>query len=201
MNQADTLVAEETVLLVVDVQERFRPAITDFESVLAGCVRLVRAFRAMELPIIVTEQYPRGLGPTVEELRAVLSAGESSEGGGQSAGGAGPASEILEKTSFSVCGAGGFSERLSSLNTPTVLVCGIETHVCVQQSVHDLLSRGLAVQVAVDAIGSRKDSDRTVALRRMEKAGAILTTTEMAAFELLRDAKHPKFKDIQALFK
>jgi len=178
-----------TVLLVIDVQERFRPAIDGFAGLVAGCVRLVRTFRILDAPIIVTEQYPRGLGPTVPEVREALAL--------PSARGA----LTIEKTAFSACGAPGLLAALREASCGNVLVCGIETHVCVQQSVLDLIAAGHAVQVAVDAIGSRKASDRDVALRKMERAGAVPTTTEMAAFELLRDARHPRFKEVQAIFK
>lgn len=181
---------ENTSLVVVDVQERFRPAIDRFEDMLQGCVRIVRTFGALGLPILVTEQYPRGLGRTVPELMEALEAAGTAR------------LPPLEKTSFSVCGAQGFWEALCSRRKdPTVLVVGIETHVCIQQSVHDLLARGLRVHVAADAVSSRRPSDREMALRRMKGSGAVLTTTEMAAFELLRDATHGKFKEVQSLYK
>jgi nicotinamidase-related amidase len=176
--------SEKTCLVVVDVQERFRTVQENFDSMLTGVVRLVRAFGALELPILVTEQYPKGLGHTVEELRDAL--GETA---------------VDTKTCFSSCGSDEFSKRLDGLGRTMVLVCGIETHVCVSQTVHDLLSKDFSVHVAVDAVESRKAIDRDVALRRMERAGATLTTSEAACFELLRDARHPKFKEVQALFK
>jgi nicotinamidase-related amidase len=173
-----------SALLVVDVQERFRSVMADFESMLAGCVRLARAFRLLDLPILATEQYPKGLGHTAPELRDAL-------GGGS----------IPEKSAFSSYGCGAIPEALRSTGAKSVLVCGIETHVCISQSVHDLLAAGYSVHVAADAVASRHALNREVALTRMTEAGAILTTSEMAAFELLVDAKHPKFKEVQALFK
>jgi nicotinamidase-related amidase len=181
---------KNTLLLVVDVQERFRAAISDFDVMLHACVRLVKSVRILGLPILVTEQYPRGLGQTVPELRDALST--PSEAGD---------TVILAKTVFSACGAPRIEEEVSPDHPRAVLVCGIETHVCVNQTVHDLLEEGHEVHVAVDAIGSRKELDREVALRTMERSGAFLTTTEAAVFELLRDARHPKFKEVQALFK
>lgn len=156
----------------------------EFESMVKGCVKLVRTFRLLDLPILITEQYPKGLGPTVPELMAAL------EG-----------VLALEKTTFSSYGCAGLPSKLEGTGARSVLVCGIETQVCVNQSVHDLLAAGYSVQVAVDAVQSRNPLDREVALRKMERSGAILTTAEMAAFELLRDAKHPRFKEVQALFK
>ena len=175
---------DEAFLVVIDVQERFRSVQKDFERMLAGSVRLARAFHLLALPILLTEQYPKGLGHTVKELEDVL--GES---------------RALAKTCFSSCGSEEFSQRLRDLGRRQALVCGIETHVCVSQTVHDLLQSGFTVQVAVDAVESRNSQDRDVALRRMERSGAILTTSEAAAFELLGDAKNPKFKEVQALFK
>lgn len=171
-------------LIVVDIQERFRPVMPDFEDLIGVAVRLVKTFQTLELPVIVTEQYPQGLGRTVEELGAVLS-------------GANP----FTKTCFSACGGDDVSAHLIELRTRQALVCGIETHVCVSQTVHELFQRGLGVHVAVDGVGSRKPRDREVALAKMERAGAVLTTAEAAAFELLEDAKHPQFKAVQALYK
>ena len=181
----NTLDATHCALLVIDVQEKFRPAMADFDEMLAGCVRLVRTFRALDLPIIVTEQYPRGLGHTVDVLREAL-----------------PEDVVIpEKTRFSSLGCEAAADQLSASGCDQVLVCGIETHVCVNQTVHDLLADGNRVHVALDAIASRRPSDRDVALRRMAAAGTVLTTSEMAAFELLVDAKHEKFREVQGLFR
>ncbi len=171
-------------LIVVDIQERFRPVMANASELIDVAVRLVKTFRALELPVLVTEQYPKGLGLTVEELRTVL--GDS---------------KPFAKTCFSSCGSDEVSNRLIELRSRQALVCGIEAHVCVSQTVHDLLQRGLGVHVAVDGVASRKLRDRDVALSRMERAGAVLTTAEAAAFELLEDAKHPSFKEVQALYK
>jgi nicotinamidase-related amidase len=178
------LSAGDAFLVVIDIQERFRSVQKDFESMAAGAARLSRACRLLDVPILLTEQYPKGLGSTIRELRDVL--GET---------------RAFTKTCFSSCGSDEFSRGLRDLGRRQALVCGIETHVCVSQTVHDLLQSGFAVQVAVDAVGSRNPLDHEVALRRMERSGAILTTSEAAAFELLRDAANPKFKEVQALFK
>jgi nicotinamidase-related amidase len=177
-----------TALLVVDVQERFRDAIPEFGVMAAACARLVRSFRLLGLPIIVTEQYPRGLGRTVPEIAEALR------------GGSGEAT-TLEKTSFSSFGCAGVPEKLRDLEVCSIVVCGIETHVCVNQTVHDLLRVRYSVHVAADAVRSRSALDHASALRKMERSGAVLTTAEMAAFELMRDAKHPRFKEVQGLFK
>jgi nicotinamidase-related amidase len=178
------LSADEAFLVVVDVQERFRAVQKEFARMLAAAARLTRACRILGIPTLVTEQYPQGLGHTVRELEEAL--GEV---------------HALSKTCFSSCGSEEFSRRVKDLGRRQALVCGIETHVCVSQTVHDLLADGFSVHVAVDAVESRVPVDREVALRKMERAGAILTTSEAAAFELLQDAKNPKFKEVQALFK
>jgi nicotinamidase-related amidase len=180
----NVLSESEVFLVVVDIQERFRTLQEHFARMVENSARLVKAFRILGLPVLVTEQYPKGLGLTVRELREAL--GEMT---------------ALEKTCFSSCGSEEFSARLKELRRIQALVCGIETHVCVSQTVHDLLRSGFSVHVAVDAVESRKELDREVALRKMERSGAILTTAEAAAFEVLADAKHPRFKEVQALFK
>jgi nicotinamidase-related amidase len=180
----NVLVPGETCLVVIDIQERFRPLQENFPAMVGNAVRLARTFRILDLPILVTEQYPQGLGPTVAEVKEAL--------------GEGP---IHAKTCFSGCGTEDLWNRVRDVERRQFLVCGIEAHVCVSQTVHDLLHHGLSVQVAVDAVESRNGADREVALRKMERSGAILTTAEMAAFELLGDAAHPRFKEVQALFK
>jgi len=174
-----------TALVVVDVQERFAPVMSEFDRLTTACERLAKVFHLLGLPVLATEQYPRGLGATVEPLRGAIGAA------------------IPDKTCFSAYGCGAIPDALRDANTRSVLVCGIETHVCINQTVHDLLAAGLETHVAVDAVLSRdgRETDREVALRRMERAGAVLTTSEAAAFELMRDAQHPQFKDVQKLFK
>lgn len=176
--------APSSALVVVDVQERFRTVVTGFDAMAVNCARLVSAFRLLDLPVLVTEQYPKGLGRTVPEVLAALGN-----------------TEIDEKTAFSSAGCAAVTAKLAASKAGSVLVCGIETHVCVNQTVHDLLADGYTVHVAVDAVASRRSVDRDVALQKMQRSGAVLTTSEMAAFELLADAKHPRFKDVQALFK
>ncbi len=184
LRHPDLLDPADTLLLVIDVQERFRPVMKDFDSMVAGCVRLVKTFRILDLPVIVTEQYPKGLGSTVKELQEVL----------------GPAPPPT-KTVFSSYECSGLADKTTYPQVRKVLVCGIETQVCVNQTVHDLLNANYCVHLAVDAIESRHSLDRETALHRMERAGAILTTTETAAFELLNDARHENFKKVQSLFK
>ena len=174
-----------TALLVVDVQEAFRNAIPDFALIASRISVAVRGFQALETPILVTEQYPRGLGHTAEEIQLVL--GESAE--------------KFEKSAFSSCGASGFVDRLREKSIQQVVVCGIETHVCVNQSVHDLLNDGFQVHVLTDAVGSRFEHDKQAGLKKMIGSGAVPSSIEMALFELMDDSKHDQFRQIQGLIK
>lgn len=177
---AGLLERERTALVVVDVQEAFRKAVGGFEEVARRTAVLVRGARELGVPIIVTEQYPRGLGDTVAEVREPL--GDAPR---------------LPKTAFSAVRAEGFDLG----GRDQALVCGVEAHVCVAQTVIDLLAAGVAVQVAGDATASRNVADRDTGLHRMEQAGAVLTGTEAALFELLGAAGTPEFKAVQELIK
>jgi nicotinamidase-related amidase len=169
---------DRVALVVVDVQEAFRPY-ASFASVADACNKLVRGARILDVPSIVSEQYPRGLGHTAPEVG--LDEREQEH--------------LIEKTVFSAARADGFD-----LDGRTqAIVCGIETHVCVSQTVHDLLARGVEVHVPADAVGSRHTLDYERGLERMERAGAIVSTVEAALFELLGRAGTPEFKSVQAL--
>ncbi len=172
---------ERAVLVVVDVQEAFAKALADFEAVAAATETLARGADAMGVPVVVTEQYPKGLGKTVDRVASALPEG----------------TEPLEKVRFSATEAEGFDLG----GRDQALVCGIETHVCVNQTVLDLLTDGVEVQVATDAVGSRTTANRTLGLERMERAGAAMTSVETALFELLGGSDTPEFKRVQALVK
>ena len=166
---------ERAALVVVDVQEAFRPY-ASFAGVAGACAKLIEAARLMTLPALVSEQYPKGLGASAPEL------GLGDE-------------RRIEKTVFSAARAEGFDIEGRS----QAIVCGIETHVCVSQTVHDLLGRGVEVHVPADAVGSRHELDYERGLERMERAGAIVSTVESALFELLGSASAPEFKAVQRL--
>ncbi len=171
---------DSTALVVVDVQEAFRPAVLDFDRVVANTATLVQGARALGVPIVVTEQYPKGLGSTVPELAEHLDGVEP-----------------IEKTCFSAARADAFDMD----GRDQALVCGIEAHVCVHQTVEDLAARGLEVQVCADAVASRDPANKVVALQRAELAGAVPTTVEMALLELCGRAGTDEFKAIQGLIK
>jgi nicotinamidase-related amidase len=177
---ARVLDRDRAALIVVDMQEAFRPVVVDFERVAHNAATLVQGARALGLPVVVTEQYPKGLGRTVPELAEQL------EG-----------VEPIEKVCFSAAEAGGFDLD----GRDQALVCGIESHVCVSQTAHDLLDRGLEVHVARDAVSSRTEDNREVGLHKMEEAGAIVTSVETALFELVGAAGTDEFKQVQRLVK
>ena len=166
---------DRAALVVVDVQEAFRPY-ESFAGVADACAKLVQAARILDLPTTVSEQYPKGLGHTAPEVDL----GEETP---------------IEKSVFSAARADGFD--LAGRNQ--VIVCGIETHVCVSQTVHDLLGQGVEVHVPADAVGSRHVIDYERGLERLERAGAVVTTVEAALFELLERAGTPEFKAVQKL--
>jgi nicotinamidase-related amidase len=162
-------------LVVVDVQEGFR-SYTSFATVAQACSKLLRGARILDVPRIVSEQYPKGLGHTAPEV------GLEDE-------------PRLEKSVFSAVRADGFDLA----GRTQAIVCGIETHVCVSQTVHDLLARDVEVHVPADAVGSRHELDYERALERLAAAGAIVSTVESVLFELLERAGTPEFKAVQRL--
>lgn len=185
MSHAHTLDARQTALVVIDMQESFRLAIPDFTETATRIALVVQGAQLLGVPIIVTEQYPEGLGRTAAEIRAVW-----------------PASlEPIEKTAFSSCGARAFGTQLEQAATRQVLVCGIEAHICVNQTAHDLLAAGYQVQLLTDCITARTQANRQVGLQKMQASGALPSSTEMALFELMRDARHEQFKAVQKLIK
>ncbi|MCA1633422.1 MAG: hydrolase [Acidobacteria bacterium] len=185
MRHENTLEPGGTALVIIDMQESFRDAISDFTEVAARIALVAHAAQLLGVPVVVTEQYPKGLGHTAGEIRTVLPEGV----------------EPVEKTAFSSCGADQFVARLDSLGARQILVCGIEAHICVNQTSHDLLARGFQVHLLVDCITARAAQNRQAGLDKMRQSGALPSSTEMALFELMRDARHEQFKAIQRLIK
>ena len=182
---AGLLQPERTALLVVDLQEKLLPAIAGRERVLRNSVLLLRLAETLRLPVVMTTQYSQGLGPTVPEVL-------------EAAAGVAP----LDKVSFGCFGSPEFASRLASLaGRDQLLVAGIESHICVAQTVLGALGRGYTVHVAADAVGSRAEENRAAGLGRMEKAGALLSSTEMAIYELLGRSDGAAFKKMLPLLK
>ncbi|XP_046897995.1 isochorismatase domain-containing protein 2 isoform X1 [Hypomesus transpacificus] len=174
------LSTEGSVLLLCDMQEKFRPNIFQFTNIVSNAARLLQASRVLGIPPIVTEQYPRGLGPTVPELGA----------------GDLPA---YDKTKFTML-TEEVKEELRALGSPKqAILCGIETQACIACTTFDLLESGVEVHIVADAVSSRSQTDRLFALSRLRQSGAFLTTTEAVLLQLVQDAKHPCFKEIQKL--
>lgn len=176
-----------TVLLIIDVQEKLMPVIDDAAGVLRNIDRLVRGCHILGVPAILTEQYVKGLGPTTEVIRRAF----------EETSGYSP----IEKSCFSACGCETFSERLISLGRTQVLVAGVETHVCVYQTVEDLLGRDFELSIVADAVSSRTAQNRDLALRRLGSDGAKLSSTEMALFELTVASGTDEFRAISRLVK
>ena len=172
--QRDTL-----ALCVVDYQERLMPAIHNNEHVLSKAIQTLRAIQVFNIPVFVTEQYPKGLGHTVSELSVYFE----------------PDTPIFEKTRFSAY-TKEVRKHLHDINVSEIILIGVETHVCVYQTVRDLIQNGYQVSVVVDAISSRSSEDRSFGLRRIEALGAKLVTSEMLIYEIMDDAKTPEFKEI-----
>jgi len=182
MSPSDRLTARAGALLIVDMQTKLLAAIRRAPLVLANGLRLVEGARVLGVPIRATEQYPKGLGPTTPELAGLIPARPA-------------------KLTFHCCGAPGLLDDLRALGVEHVTLAGIEAHVCVAQTALELIGLGFAVQVPADAVGSRADLDRDVALRRLERAGAIISTVEAVLFEWTETAEHPRFKAISALIR
>ena len=168
-------------LLIIDVQERLLTKMPDAPGLIRDVGFLMDVAKLLGLPLFATEQYPKGLGPTSPTLLARLS------------------SPIPAKVAFSCCGAPGLLADLRASGRSNVVLAGMETHVCVLQTALDLLDEGMGVFVPVNAVQTRFDIDHTTALHRMERAGVILTTVEMTAFEWLGSADHPQFKTVSKL--
>ena len=193
-NQVIKLKKEEAVLVGIDFQERLMPAMKSKEELEICAGKLIRGCRILGVPVIMTQQYTKGLGPTISSVAKALT---DSLGEGIPETGFDP----VEKTSFSALGEPEFVKRLEKLGRKTVVISGIEAHVCVQQTVIDLLEKGYTVFVANDCISSRNNTDKKYAQRRMGDAGAVGTTCESILFELCGGAREPGFKQISALVK
>jgi len=173
----------ETALIVVDMQERLAPAMADFEACADRVELLLKGAAELKLDVIATEQYPKGLGTTLPRFADILP----------------EKTPVIAKTGFSVFEEPAFRTALAACSRKTLVFCGIESHVCVLQSVFDALERGFKVCLAADAVTSRKLPDRELALQAARAAGALVSSGEALLFMMLRDAKNPAFKAVSKL--
>jgi nicotinamidase-related amidase len=176
-----TLQPDDCVLIVVDIQEKLLPPIFNRQQLVRNSQLLINLAKILNLPTIVTTQYSKGLGPTVPAIAELLDGVDS-----------------YDKLEFSCFGCGAFTEDVKSLaaSRNTLLVCGMEAHICVMQTVLGALNRGYLVHVAADAIGSRTQSNWEVGLKRMGNAGAVISSTEMMMYELMRASGTAVFKEM-----
>ena len=183
-NKGELCPREDSLLLVLDVQERVLPHVFRKETVVNNCQKLIQVARILAIPTLLTEHYPQGLGTTVKEVKELL-----------------PDIVPIEKVSFSCCGHPPFIERLAAVGKKAIIVCGVEAHVCVMQTALDLLGRNYLPFVVQDAISSRTEENWKAAVARLTQAGAMLVTTEMITFELLRKAPSEEFRQVLPLFR
>lgn len=184
MDAIHLLKRDEAVCIVIDTQERLHAVIGDSHQVMKNVGILARGLQALKVPIIVTEQYPQGIGPTVEEVKEAV--GDA---------------PIIEKREFGCFTNEAFCKAVAPYAHKTFILCGFEAHVCVLQTALQARGRGHRVFVVADAVSSRRSENRDMALERLKEAGCTLVTTEMALFELLESSEAPEFKEIQRLIK
>lgn len=179
------LARDAAVLVVIDVQEAYRPVLFEYERVASAVARIVQGATTLGMPLLVTEQYPKGVGHTVGEVATHFPSD----------------AVVLEKMTMSCCGADAFTSALARLGRRQVVIAGIETHACVNQTAHDLLAAGYQVHVARDATSSRRREDCEVGWAKMLASGVVPATVESALLELVRTAEAPEFKAVQRLIK
>jgi nicotinamidase-related amidase len=176
-----TLDPQQCVLMVVDIQEKLLPAIANKELLVKNSQLLIRLADMIGLPILVSTQYARGLGGTVPEIASLL-----------------PNAQVLDKTEFGCFNNSNFCSAVKALpgNRTTALICGMETHICVMQTALGAMNQGYIVHIASDAVGSRSEWNYHIGLNRMQDAGAVISSTEMMMYELLRSSSSPTFKEL-----
>lgn len=178
------ITTDNTALVLIDVQEKLLPAMNNKEALLDNLKKMVKGARILELPILFTEQNPAGLGSTVPQIAELL-----------------PDKKPVSKFSFSSCDTEQFIEELKAANRQNILIAGMEAHVCVYQTAADLVNLNYDVQVVADAVDSRTPENKQIGLEKSKAAGAGITSTEIALFELLKIAKGAKFKEIIKIVK
>lgn len=184
MSEGGLISKGEAALIIIDVQEKLFPLISDKEKILENMRKLIRFAKIINMPIILTEQYPRGLGSTVPEIKELI-----------------PDVQPIEKLEFSCFGSEKFRIALKELNVKTIIIAGIETHICVAQTSIEGIKNGYRVCVVVDATSSRRLEDKNTAIKRMMQSGVIVASTEMLIYELLKKAGTEEFREALKLVK
>ena len=171
------------IIVIIDIQEKLVNIIKD-STIKENAVHIAKTANILNIPVLITEQYPKGLGSTIQDIKdSVCNA------------------VYIEKTNFNAFSEQKFKEYISNTNKKQIIIFGIETHICVLQTIYDILNKGFDIFLVENASGSRNDKDKEIAIERLRKAGCEIVTTEMVIFELLKSSRHPKFKEIQALIK
>lgn len=176
---------ENSILVIVDVQEKLMKVMSNSDLCSAKVRLLANSLNLMDVPVVVTEQYPKGLGNTVLCVKEVLAENVT----------------YIEKSAFSCCGADAFNDKIAELGRKNVILCGVESHVCVLQTAIDLKGKGHNVILCGDAVSSRNENDKALALSFMRHNNIQVLSTESVIFALLKDSKHPAFKAVSALLK
>ena len=174
---------ETTALLVIDVQEKLMPVVQDAEQIFANVNRLIKGVTTINVPIVITEQYPKGLGNTCAEV-------EIPEG-----------IQPIEKICFSCMQSANVLEELKARNITSLIVCGVESHICVLKTTLEALEKNIEVHVVADAVSSRTTANKQLALERMRQSGAFIVSTEIILFQLIDEAGTDAFKTISRLIK
>ncbi len=175
---------DDVTALIIDIQERLFPFIHEHDELTKNTGILIKGMQALGVPILLTQQYTKGLGPTIQPLASLM-----------------PEVEVIEKTAFSCCDEPKFDIELETLTNKYIVIAGIETHVCVLQTAIDLLERGYIPVIIEDCVSSRRLSDKQAAIRRMRSEGAIISTYESILFELLQFSGTEEFREISKLVK
>lgn len=175
---------EDSLLIIIDIQERLAQVMSERQKVVNNCLHLIELSKLLNIPVVVTEQYPKGLGPTVEEIKSAL-----------------PEYTPFEKLSFNCCGEKGFLEQIESFKRKQLILTGMETHICVLQTCLGLLEKDFYVHVVSDAVCSRSEENKKIGLELMRDAGAVITCTETVLFQELKIAGTQEFKIISKRIK
>jgi nicotinamidase-related amidase len=178
------ILKDETVAVVIDIQEKLLPHMDEGEIILQNCLKLIEGLQILSVPILITQQYTKGLGNTDPSIVRMF-----------------PEFRFIEKISFSCCDEPVFAEKVGLSGKTNIIICGIESHVCVLQTCLDMLNSGFIPVIVEDCVTSRKENDKRIAIERMRNEGAIITTMESLIFELTRQSGNETFKNISRIVK